>query len=241
MTKGRVNPARVHGARCPWVSLVLVAVTIGIVEASLVTVYRLWLDPRAELFPLLALPSAVSGLERAREAATLILLVSAAVLSAKLPSARFAAFLFLFGLWDLVYYATLRLTLDWPARLGDWDLLFLLPVPWLAPVYAPVSIALTMLGVGIMTLRLTEKNADFAVHWTHALAGVLGGLLCIWSFVENEGARALRSLPSRYACEWLVLGLALGVAGYADAYARNRRRVRIGTAPRPARVARRAS
>ncbi len=204
--------------------LALVAVAFGIVEGSLVTVYRLWLDPRAEAFPLVALPAAVAGLERLREAATLILLTSVATLAAKLPSARFAAFLFLFGIWDLVYYATLRLTLGWPDGLGTWDLLFLLPVPWLAPVYAPLSIALVMIGVGIVTLRHTQRHAAFDVQPIHVAAGVLGGLACIWSFVESENARALRSLPPRYAFEWLVLGLGIGIAGFVDAARRNRRR-----------------
>lgn len=224
----RVNPARRLALESPWLPLALVAVAFGIVEGSLVTVLRLWLDPRAEAFPLVALPAAVSGLERTREAATMVLLASAAHLAAKLPSARFAAFLFLFSVWDLVYYATLRLTLGWPDGLGTWDLLFLLPVPWLAPVYAPLSIALVMLGVGIVTLRHTLRHGAFEVRPLHVAAGVLGGLACIWSFVENENARALRSMPPRYAIEWLVLGLGLGLAGFADAARRNRRRVRRG-------------
>ena len=208
--------------------MVLVAVAFGLVEGGLVTVYRLWLDPHAQIFPLLALPEGVAGLERVREVATVVLLAGVAVLSARPASARFAAFLFLFGLWDLVYYATLRLTLGWPAGLGAWDLLFLLPVPWLAPVAAPISIALVMLVVGIVTLRHTERHGAFEVHASHVVAGALGGLLCIWSFVEDENARALRSLPPRYAFEWLALGLGLGLAAFAHAWARNRRRVRSG-------------
>ena len=52
-----------------------------------------------------------------------------------------------FGAWDLSFYATLRVLTGWPASLMTWDLLFLIPVPWVGPVLAP-SI------VSIMTVEL---------------------------------------------------------------------------------------
>ena len=50
---------------------------------------------------------------------------------------RFAAFIAGFGVWDLTYYLFLKLLIGWPASVWTWDVLFLIPVPWAAPVLAP--------------------------------------------------------------------------------------------------------
>ena len=46
----------------------------------------------------------------------------------------------------------------WPTSLFDWDILFLLPLPWWGPVLAPVCIAVLMIVWG--TLR--QPAADRA-------------------------------------------------------------------------------
>ena len=53
---------------------------------------------------------------------------------------KFAFFLFLFGVWDIFYYIWLKVFLHWPASLLTWDVLFLIPVPWVAR-YTPLSVS----------------------------------------------------------------------------------------------------
>ncbi len=79
--------------------------------------------------------------EVAREAATIVMLATVAILAGDHAVRRFGAFLFAFGLWDIFYYVFLRATLGWPASLGTVDLLFLIPVPWIAPVWVPMIIS----------------------------------------------------------------------------------------------------
>ena len=55
-----------------------------------------------------------------------------------------------FGIWDIFYYVFLRVMCGWPRSLFDWDVLFLLPLPWWGPVLAPVSIAVLMIVWGTM-------------------------------------------------------------------------------------------
>jgi hypothetical protein len=50
-----------------------------------------------------------------------------------------------FGVWDIFYYVFLKVLTGWPHSLMDWDILFLLPLPWWGPVIAPVSIAVLMI------------------------------------------------------------------------------------------------
>jgi len=210
-------------SRPPWTGLLVAAVAFGIVEAVLVMAYRTFLDPRGSLFPLLPLPPALATWERLREAATLLLLGGTAHLACRRAASKVAAFLFLFGVWDVTYYIVLRGSLGWPRGGHDWDLLFLLPVPWIGPVYAPVVIAAVLIAVGTFVLQHEARRGVFRVHALHGVAAGVGGLLCVWSFVEDDAARALVALPSRYAVEFLVLGLAIGVGAFVDAVRRNRR------------------
>ena len=59
-----------------------------------------------------------------------------------------AGFMISFGVWDIFYYVFLRLLIGWPESLMTWDLLFLLPVPWVGPVIAPVLVSLSMIVAG---------------------------------------------------------------------------------------------
>jgi hypothetical protein len=83
-------------------------------------------------------PPSLLTIEVYREAATLVMLVSMAMLTASSAIARWAAFLWVFALWDIAYYAGLWVTVRWPASLTDLDVLFLIPVPWVAQVWFPL-------------------------------------------------------------------------------------------------------
>jgi hypothetical protein len=53
-------------------------------------------------------------------------------------------------LWDIFYYVGLKTLLGWPPSLFTWDVLFLIPVPWSAPVLAPVAAAAYFVAVGFL-------------------------------------------------------------------------------------------
>ena len=93
-------------------------------------------------------PQSLLTIEVYREAATMIMLVSVTLLAASTTSARWAAFLWLFALWDIAYYGGLWLTVRWPASLTDMDVLFLIPVPWVAQIWFPLMVStLTVLAI----------------------------------------------------------------------------------------------
>jgi hypothetical protein len=93
-------------------------------------------------------PQSLLTIEVYREAATMIMLVSVTLLAASSTSARWAAFLWLFALWDIAYYAGLWLTVRWPTSITDLDVLFLIPVPWVAQIWFPLMVsALTVLAI----------------------------------------------------------------------------------------------
>ena len=93
-------------------------------------------------------PQSLLTIEVLREATTIVMLVSMAMLSAQKVRERCAAFLWAFAIWDISYYLGLWMTIRWPGSLNDFDVLFLIPVPWLAQVWVPVLVsALTLLAV----------------------------------------------------------------------------------------------
>lgn len=94
------------------------------------------------------LPPSLLTVEMVREGATMLMLLTVALLGARRLRDRCALFLWCFALWDLAYYGSLWATVRWPASLRDTDVLFLLPVPWLSQVWFPVVVSLlTLLAV----------------------------------------------------------------------------------------------
>jgi len=93
-------------------------------------------------------PKSLLTLEVLREAATIIMLFTVALLTSANFKARAAVFLWTFAIWDIVYYAALWSTVRWPLSVKDPDVLFLIPVPWLSPVWFPLLVsALAMIVV----------------------------------------------------------------------------------------------
>jgi len=83
-----------------------------------------------------------------REAATMIMLLTVGVLAGRNWRSRLGYSAIAFGVWDIFYYVFLRRLTGWPHSVMDWDLLFLIPLPWWGPVLAPVSVALLIDPLG---------------------------------------------------------------------------------------------
>ena len=93
-------------------------------------------------------PQSLMTLEVFREVATVLMLLSVAVLTAAKFGSRVAVFLWTFAIWDIAYYAGLWATVRWPLSLKDSDVLFLIPRPWISPVWFPLLVSgLVMLAI----------------------------------------------------------------------------------------------
>ena len=109
------------------------AIATAHVEAALVIYLRRihYADDPLTLFPLATLPNPDLAIELAREVATLVMIASVAFLYAKRGIRVFAAFLYVFGLWDIAYYGWLKVMLGWPTSWLEWDVLFLMERPFI--------------------------------------------------------------------------------------------------------------
>ncbi len=102
-------------------------------------------------------PPSLLSLEVLREAATIFMLLSVALLTSTKSRARTAIFLWTFAIWDITYYAALWTTVRWPLSLRDPDVLFLIPVPWLSPVWFPLLVSTLALSAVLLS-RVTPTN-----------------------------------------------------------------------------------
>src|SRR4029450_13917650 len=130
------------------------AVAMAYLESAIVVYLRRLYYPKGFDFPLVIIDVPTLLIEVGREAATRV-----SMAAGRTKVGKCAYFLYLFGVWDIFYYVWLKVFLDWPASLFTWDVLFLIPVPWVGPVLAPVTVALTMIGMALVLLRLEQRGA----------------------------------------------------------------------------------
>ncbi|HEY6161222.1 MAG TPA: hypothetical protein VI112_08365 [Bacteroidia bacterium] len=163
--------------------LTLFAIAMGFLETAVVIYLRRMFYPNGFGFPLATVDTQIALVEFCREAATIIMLVGIGALAGKNPSQRFAFFIYAFAIWDIFYYVFLKIFLGWPESLFTWDILFLIPVPWVGPVIAPVLVSCTMILLASLILYFDEETGDAKFRFIERLFLVFGCLIAIISFV----------------------------------------------------------
>ncbi len=128
-----------------------------------------------QAFDLTAVGKRLLLTEVGREAATLVLILTAAWLFGSTRQACVAYALVIFAVWDIFYYVWLKALLGWPASLRDWDILFLMPVIWASPVLYPLLVSLGMFAFATAILYRTAHGRPLVVtsaDWLGWLASV---------------------------------------------------------------------
>ena len=199
-----------------WVAIF--SISMGFVESAVVVYLRRIYYPEGFSFPLKPLIDNLMGVEVLREAATIFMLLSAAALAGKKIWERFAYFLFCFGVWDIFYYIWLKVLLDWPSTIFDWDILFLMPMPWIGPVIAPVTISMLMIFFGIFIIYSFYKGYDFKPILISRILVLVGTGFIIFSFMRDTGATLRQQLPQPYLYGFLFIGAILYAAAFIISY-----------------------
>jgi hypothetical protein len=188
--------------RATWILVAAFAVAMAWVEAAVVYDLRVLVDRLEPYQPNpLPLTGPLGAIELAREVATLVMLLTVGGLAGRTIRTRLAYTAVAFGVWDIFYYAWLKVMYGWPRSPFDWDILFLLPLPWWGPVIAPVSIAVLLIVWGTLATASPDPapvRQSEARVWT--LAGG-GAALALYVFMAD----ALRALPHGGEAVRLVL------------------------------------
>jgi hypothetical protein len=126
-----------------------------------------------------------------------------------------------FGVWDVAYYAWLFVFSGWPPSLATTDLLFLIPGPWVGPVWAPVAVSLALVGFGLAAARRERAARPLELLRRHVVAGIGGGLFVVASFLADASNVAAGALPGDFPAPLFFAGLGLAAAAAVDALRRD--------------------
>jgi hypothetical protein len=203
--------------RARWAIVVGFAVAMAWVEAASVFYIRALvnrIEPyQADPLPLATTNGALGYVELWREAATLVMLATLGLLAGRTWRRRAGYAALAFGVWDIFYYVFLRLITGWPRTLLDWDILFLLPLPWWGPVLAPVSIALLMIAWGTLATQLRDATADARWAWALGWVGIALALTIFmidaWRALPHGRDAVLQVLPTRFNWPLFLVALLL--------------------------------
>lgn len=196
--------------------LTIFSIAMGFMETVIVVYLRKLYYPNGFDFPLVTMDLDILKAEFLREAATVIMLLGIGILTGKTAAQKFACFIFSFAIWDIFYYVFLKMLLDWPQSVFTWDILFLIPFPWVGPVLAPCIVSLTMIVLAMGIVYLEEKGYNMAIKALDWLMFTAGSLIIIFSFVTDafhylsaDLSKMENYVPLSY--NWLLFWLGEGI------------------------------
>jgi hypothetical protein len=220
--------------RLPWV--VFWAIAFAYVESAVVEYMRAIYYPLSQggfQFPVYTLKQLAAlgdehtkrlAIELGRELATLVMLATLGLIAGKNRREAWAHFMVAFGVWDIFYYLWLKLFLNWPSSLMTWDLLFLVPVPWVSPALAPVIISVVMIACGIVVLHFEGRERPLVATWRDWLVISGGGAIVIVSFCWDYTNTMDGGVPNPFLWPVFGVGLLLSFATFVSILLRNRKK-----------------
>jgi hypothetical protein len=167
--------------------VVIFSIAFAYIEAAVVVYLREIFHPDGFTFPLATFGLAprwkpLLRTEIGREAATIVLIFTGSWISGKNRHQRFAYFLTIFAVWDIFYYVWLKVLLDWPSSIMDWDILFLIPNTWASAVLYPVLVSITILIFAAVILYRDAHGKTIRVTWADWLVFIIAGIIVVVSF-----------------------------------------------------------
>ncbi|MEN8146278.1 MAG: hypothetical protein ABFR02_01510 [Campylobacterota bacterium] len=202
--------------------LMVWAVAFAYIEASVVVYLREIYYPEGFAFPIVIAETSMVITELFRELATLVMMWATASLVYKKLQSKMAAFMLLFGIWDIFYYLFLKIILDWPESLTSFDILFLIPLPWVGPVWAPVVVSLGLIYAGIGILTRNEEGSFLHFGSRFIWLEVISGVTIIVSFLIPGCAVITQSVPSYFPLYLFWAGFIMGFGIFFYLFHRSR-------------------
>ena len=201
---------------------VIFSIAFGYIEAAVVVYLREIFHPDGFTFPMVFAidPSSRHILltEIGREAATIVLILTGAWLFSKNRQQRFAYFMTIFAVWDIFYYIWLKVLINWPASISDWDILFLIPAVWASPFWAPVLISIMMLIFAVIILYRDSIGRPLKVTALDWLFFIAASLIVVVSFCIGGSHIAEQDFNSYFYWPLFVAGNILAVLTFLKCY-----------------------
>jgi len=181
---------------------------MGFFESAVVVYLRTIAYPGGFSFPLQPLSTDLATTEILRELFSLIMLFSVAYMLGKRAIDRFGWFIYNFAIWDIFYYIFLYLLIGWPNSIATMDLLFMIPVVWAGPVWAPVLLSLLMIFLAVPIIIFSQRIRYMRFRFKEFLFLSLGSVLCFLSFTLDSfrfSGNMNKFEPGSF--NWIVFGI----------------------------------
>jgi hypothetical protein len=173
-------------------SLTVFGIAMGFLEAAVVVYLRDLFYPEGFAFPLKPMSLHALSTEYLREIATIVMLFCMSIFGGRNYYERFSIFLYSFGIWDIFYYIWLKVLLDWPPSLFTFDILFLIPVVWVAPVLAPVICSITMIGIAWCICSVSQRYYRVVIRTHQGVLFIAGVFLIFITFIWDFSGIIIR-------------------------------------------------
>ena len=192
------------------------AVAMACVEAAVVAYLREIYGIEDLVRDLPTAADRLTAIELGREGATIVMLLTVGWLAGRQLQDRLGHFVFAFGVWDIAYYGWLVVIEGWPRSPLDWDVLFLIPVPWWGPVLAPALIAAVMCVGGAAAVLGADRGVSWRLTWTNVAAAAVGIAIVLYTFTADgltalpDGLDAVAAVrPSAFQWPLFLLGFSV--------------------------------
>jgi len=164
------------------------AIVMAFLESAVVIYLRKLFYPQGFNFPLRGfIEPNILGIEWIRESATIIMLITIGLLAGKKAYEKFAYFIYAFAIWDIFYYVFLKVLLGWPSSFLTWDLLFLIPWPWIGPILSPILCSILMVITAILIISLEDLNIKVKINAKELALVILGIILVLFTWLFDYG------------------------------------------------------
>src|SRR3989344_2316171 len=164
------------------------AIAMGFLEAAVVIYLRKLYYPNGLDFPLKGfIEPSILSIEWVREFFTIVMLITIGLLAGKKFYSKLSYFVYSFAIWDIFYYLFLKLYLNWPSSLMTWDLLFLIPWPWIGPVIAPLLCTILMIFMTFIILNFEDQGKKIKINIKEWSLIILGIILVLYTWLYDYG------------------------------------------------------
>ncbi len=201
------------------ISVILFAIAMGLLEAICVAYIRQIIFPPDGNIANTPISDFNFTLEAIRESMTIIMITTLSILAAFNWRTRLAMFFLAFGIWDIFYYVGLKIFLDWPATIMDWDTLFLIPVAWYSPIIVPILISTYFIISSIFIILHESNGTNLRFNFTVVILQFLGFAVWFYSFVNNSAMISENGYANvEYSWALFFLGLIFGISSLIAAF-----------------------
>ena len=191
--------------------ILLLSIAFAYIESAVVIYLRSLYYPDGFPFPLQTFNNSHLLIELGREVSSIIILIGLGYLTGKNFIQRFAFFMFAFGIWDIFYYIWLKLFINWPESFFAWDILFLIPLPWLGPVLSPIIVSLCLILSSIIILFFEDQEYPLSFYVIEWIIAVFAGMIIISTYLQNSLISVNQNIVFNYPWILFFVSLFLGI------------------------------